>query len=470
MIHTTINEQVSLPKSRLYVNMQRRNEVIMNQSLDKNITTSVLLKFSFPTIISLIFIGLYTTIDGVFVSQLVGTDALSAINIILPLISVAIALGTMFGTGGSAVIAKKMGEEKTTQARENFSLLVVATFIVGITFSVVCFLFLSPLLKFLGADNTLLPYCWDYVIPTLLFFPFVIFSMLFQSFFIVAGKAHLGLCFSVLGGISNIVLDYILIKLVGLGIMGAAIATGIGYMIPSVIGFCYFIFNKKISLYLVRPKFDKQVIIRTFTNGSSELVTSLSIGVTTLLLNNILMKTLGSNGVASITIILYAYNLLSSAYIGYSIGIAPIISYNYGKQNTQRLKSIYKISLRAIFITSIITYMISIFTKSSLVSIFTPKGSDVYEIAINGYQLFATCFLFMGFNVFGSAMFTALSNGIVSAILSFLRTLLFVVIMALFLPQVIGENGIWLAIPMAELFGIIVTIFYFKKYKKVYEY
>lgn len=442
----------------------------MQNTLDRKISALSLFKFSLPTIVSMVFMGIYTTVDGVFVSRLVGTNALSAVNIVMPIITASIALGTMFGTGGSAVVALKMGQKKDNEAKQNFSLLVITSFVLSLVLAALGLLFISPILRFLGANDDIFVYCYEYALPTLILLPFSVFGMVFQVFFITAGKAGLGLTFSVMGGLSNIVLDYLLIAVFKLGISGAAIATGIGYSIPAFIGLFYFLFNRKGTLYLIKPKWDIKVLMKTCTNGASEMVTNLAMGVVTLLLNVTLMKMAGPDGVASITIILYAQLLLSSAYMGYAVGIAPIISYNYGKQDTKRLKKIYSISRRLILGASIFTFAASLIFAKPMVAIFSPAGTSVYEMAVHGYRLFAACFLFMGFNIYGSAMFTALSNGKVSAIISFLRTLVFVVAAVLLLPVILGIDGVWIAIPLAEFLGIMVTLHYFRKYKNIYHY
>lgn len=453
-----------------YLQLPWKEKIIMHSSLGTKITTGSLLRFAFPTIISMIFMGFYTTVDGMFVSRLVGTNALSAVNIMFPLITAALAVGTMLGAGGSAVVAKKMGEGKSQEARKNFSLLAIVSLVIGIALSAVSFLFLNPMIHFLGADDTLFVFCRDYAVPTLILLPAMLVSMMLQPFFIAAGKAPLGLVLSILGGVTNIVLDYVFIAIFGWGIAGAAAATGIGYTLTGILGILYFLLARKGSIYFVRPSLDFAVILKTCTNGSSEMITNLATGLTTLLMNNILMSMIGPDGVASITIILYAYTLLSSAYIGYSMGIAPIISYNYGKKDTDQLKKVYKISIRMILAASIATFIFSLLLSSLLVSIFTPKGTVVYNMAVEGFRMFSVCFLFMGFNVYSSAMFTALSNGMVSAIISFLRTLVFVVAASLLLPYLIGLNGVWLAIPVAELLGLGVTIYYFKTKKSYYHY
>lgn len=442
----------------------------MDNSLDKNISTGFLLKFALPSIIIMVFSSIYSIIDGIFVSNLIGTDALSAVNIIMPVITFTIAIGTMMSTGGNAIIAKKMGEKNSAEARSDFSLIIVIAISMSIVFCIIAFIFNKPLLGFLGANDAIYKYCYEYLIPTLIFLPFTLFAILFQTFFITAGKAHLGLIFSVVGGVSNIFLDYLLIKVMNIGIAGAAIATGIGYSIPGILGLLYFILQRKGSLYLVKPKFNFDTIKNTCINGSSEMVSTLSAGIVTLLLNNILMKMAGSDGVASITVILYVQMLLSAIYMGYSIGTAPLISFNYGKGDDIRLKRIYSISLKSISIFSIAVFIFGLTQTNVLVSLFVNEGTEVYNLASSGFKLFSFSFLFMGINIFASSLFTAFSNGKVSAILSFLRTLVFVVVLLLVLPTIIGVTGVWIAIPLAELLALIVSIYNFRKFKCIYNY
>lgn len=442
----------------------------MKHDLNQPVTAASMLRFSFPTILSMVFMGIYTTVDGVFVSQLIGTDALSSVNIIMPAINAAIAIGTMFGTGGNAIVAKRLGEGRAQTARENFSSILLSAGILSLIFTFLGLLFLEPVILFLGADKSLFSYCYDYALFTFLFIPFCVLAMVFQIFFITAGHARLGLFFSVAGGLSNMALDYILIHSQGLGIKGAAIATGVSYLIPTFAGLIFFACHRKGPLFFVKPNFRWRVIQRTCSNGASEMVTNLSMSVVTLLFNNIMMKMAGSDGVASITIILYAQYLLSSIYLGYSIGVAPIISYNYGCRDTYRLQKLYRISLIIIAVASFGTFILSLAFASPLVEIFSPKGSRVYDMAVYGFRLFSLCYLFMGFNIFGSALFTALSDGRTSAFLSFLRTLVFVILCALLLPLLIGMDGVWLSIPLAEFLGFLVTFFFFRQKRAVYQY
>ena len=442
----------------------------MNESLDRKITTGSLLRFAMPTIISNVFMGLYTTVDGVFVSRLVGTDALSAVNIMMPVIMFSNAVGAMLGSGGNAIIARKLGEGKQQEAREDLTFLSLIMVLSSIVLVVLGLIFIRPLIYFLGADEALYPYCYAYAIPSLVIMPLSIFGMMSQLTFISVGKPNLGLITSVMGGVTNMVLDYLLIAVFDMGIAGAAIATGMGFSVPALAGIFYFLFNRKGSLYFVRPKARPWVLLKSCTNGSSEMVTSLSNGVVTILFNNVLMRLAGADGVAAITIILYAHGILSSAYMGYAFGIAPVISYNYGKQDHEQLQAIYRISLRMIAVSSVCIFIISQLGADLLVGIFAGNNLAVRELALSGFRMFASCFLFIGFNIFSSAMFTALSNGRISAILSTCRNLVFIVIVTLLLPLFIGVTGVWLAIPVAELLGLGMTVYYFRKMKGKYHY
>lgn len=442
-----------------------------DNALDKNITAKSLFLFALPSIIGMVFMNLYTMVDGMFVSRLVGTDALSAINIVFPIIMTVIAISTMLSTGGNAIISKKMGERKEKEARRDFSTIVFISIALSFIISLLSFIFINPLLKFLGATDSIYSYCFNYAAISLIFLPATMFSIVFQTFFITIGKSNLGLTFTIIGGISNVILDYVFIKVLNFGISGAAIATGIGYSIPGLLGLAYFIFNRKNSLYIVKTKlFNLKLLSETCINGSSEMVSALSASIVTLLFNNILMKLIGVDGVAAVTVILYIQGLLVAVFMGYSMGCSPLISFNFGKKDNNRLHKIYKLSLIGILITSIFIFMFGVFKSNLLVSIFTSRGTNVYELSNIGLKIFSISFLFMGLNLFTSALFTALSNGKISAIISFLRSLVFIVISILTLPLLIGINGVWLSVPVAELLSLIVSIFYLKKYKSKYKY
>lgn len=438
--------------------------------LDQPITSKYLLLFALPTIISMLFTGLYSIVDGFFVSNFVSTDALSAVNLMMPIVLFSMAVGMMLGTGGIAVIARKLGEQKHQEAKENFSLLLGLSFLFSILISILAFIFLEPLLYLLGADASLYQLCYDYASIIIFILPFTIFSVLTQNAFIVSGKAHLSLVLAVLGGITNIILDYIFIVHLNMGISGAALATAIGYALPSIVGVLYFIFVRSNLLYLVKPTFDKTAIIESCINGSSEMINSLAIAITTLVFNLTMMSYLGADGVAALTISLYLMSIMTSIYMGYSVGIAPLTSYIYGKKEHLRLHKVVHSSLLIILLISIIVFVLSILLIPTLVGFFTPSTSPVYDIAIKGCMIFSISFLLMGFNLFVSSFFTSLSNGKLSAILSIARSFIFTLATILILPIFLDVTGIWLATPIAELLGLLLSFYYFFKMKKHYQY
>lgn len=294
--------------------------------LGKKFDLFSLLKFAAPTVVMLIFMSLYQMVDGVFVSRIVGENALSALNIVYPVPSIIIAISIMLATGGSAIIARNMGEGKNQEAKENFSFIVLIGFILSIGFLIIGLLFIQPIIYLLGATSELYAYCYDYLFILILSAPLAMFQMLFQSFFVTAGKPHLGLFLTGLGGIANIVLDYVFIKIFGLGVSGAAFATAIGYSIPGVFGLIYFTLNHKGTLYFVKPKFRSKVLLHCCVNGASEMVNNLAVAITTFLFNLLMLKYAGEVGVAAITIVLYAQFLMTSGFMGFASGISPIIS------------------------------------------------------------------------------------------------------------------------------------------------
>lgn len=442
----------------------------MSNILSKKFTAWTLLKFTAPTIIMMVFMSLYTMVDGVFVSNLIGEKALSAVNMVYPIQSILIAISFMFATGGSAVIAKKMGEGDKEQAKQIFSLIIAVSISIGFIVLILGLLFIEPIITTLGATEALYNYCYDYLSILILFSPLAMLQVLFQFLFVTAGKPNLGLISTVAGGIANVVLDYVFIVPLNMGIAGAALATGIGYSIPAIFGFLYFTFNKKNTLYFTKFKFNLKVLLEACSNGSSEMVTNLATAVTTFLFNIIMIAYLGENGVAAITIVLYAQFLLTAVYLGFSSGIAPILSYNYGEGNIGELKKIFKISMLFITISSICIFIFSIAFSPNIVNVFVTKDSEVFPIAMNGFLLFSISYLFTGFNIFASSMFTAFSNGKVSAIISFARTFIFIILGIMLLPKFMGVSGIWLAVPFAEILTLILSFFFIIKLRKFYQY
>lgn len=444
------------------------------RELNKPYTLKSLLGYAAPTIAVMLFVSIYTMVDGIFVARYVNATALSAINIFLPIYTVIFAIALMIGTGGSAIIAKKMGgENKYEEARSNFTFIVLCGIFIGLLISVLGLIFIRPLLEFLGAGSSeqLFEYTLTYGKIILLFSPFLIVQMMFENFFVTSGKPKLSLVITLFGGIVNIVLDYFFIVILDMEIKGAAIATVIGIVIPSSIGIAYFILSKNRGLYFVKPRIDGKVFLNTCLNGSSEMVTNLSSSVVTLAFNLLMLHYIGVDGVAAVTIMLYLMMFLTPVFMGYSVGIAPIISYKYGSQQINQLQFIVKKSLFIIGISSFAIVGLSYVLGPVLIEVMVGKGSNVYSIAIDGFRIFCISFLFMGLNIFTSMLFTALSNGKISAIISFLRTLVFVLIGLLLLPLIFGGvKGIWIAIPLAESLSIIVCIYFLIRKRKVYDY
>lgn len=434
----------------------------MSTSINQKFTPFSLIRFAFPSIVMMVLMSCYTIVDGVFISRYVGSDALSAANIVFPVINVIIAAGIMLATGGSAVVAKELGENKEKAAIEHFTWITAAGVILSVIITVITIVFADPISIALGSDAALLPYCRDYLRFIMLFAPACMLQTLFQAFFVTAGKPNLGLFLTVFAGIANAVLDYVFMGVLDFGIAGAAVATGIGQVIPSIIGIIYFCAVKK-GLRFARFKLDFSVLTAACLNGSSEMVNNLSQSIITFLLNIILMRLAGSDGVAAITILLYAQFFFNSFYIGFSLGVAPIFSFQYGAGNTKELRSIYKISNIFTIVSSFVILLISFVLADPVVSVFVERGTAVHRMAKEGFLIFMFSFLFSGFNIYSSSLFTSLSDGKTSAILSFSRTFAFNLIILLVLPNLIGLTGVWLAIPLAEFLTVFLCIFYHKK-------
>lgn len=441
----------------------------MNNNIAKEFNLISLIKFSFPTIIMMLFMSLYTIVDGVFISRIVGVNGLSAINIIEPLLNLFFGVGIMFGTGGSAIIAKKIGQKKDEEANGDLSLIVITIVVISMIMSIFSVLFLDKIINFLGASEILFGYCHDYLNIYLRFAPLLMLQLVFSSLFVTAGKPNLGLFFTVLAGITNIILDYVFMVPLSMGIKGAAWGTVIGYMIPTTSGLIFFIINKK-GLHFSKIDKNPKVITEAMFNGASEMVGHISMCITNWMFNISLMKMLGENGVAAISLLLYAQFLFNSMYMGFSSGVAPIFSYNFGSENKKQLQKAFKNSIRIILVSVICIFILSLLFSSKVVTIFIPVNSEVYPIATRAYLLFSITFLFSGFNIFASAMFTALSNGKVSAIISFMRTFVFISGAIMLLPLFIGVDGMWLAIPTAEILALMVSLFFIIKEKNRYNY
>ncbi len=443
-----------------------------NNPLAKQFTMKSLLTYTLPSVCMMIFMSTYTIIDGMFVANLVGEDALAAINIVFPLFGILFAVSLMFATGGNAIIARLLGEGKEREANEFLSVLYILGALLGILLSVLGFSFPEQTLELLGVNDVLYPYARDYLLSLCVFAAPVIFQVFAQSFFVTTGRPMLGFGVCVMGGVTNIVLDYIFISphLLDLGISGAGLATGLGNVLPGLFGMGYFALNKKSNLHFVLPKLNLKRLLHSMSNGMSELVNSLSLSITTIMFNFILMDLAGETGVATISVILYIQQFQTAIYFGYTIGVAPIIAYKYGNNDKN---SLYKIMRQSLVIVSMASVLIIVFTLLFLedaVSIFIAHTSPTFDMAKTGLLLFMPSYLFMGYNIFASSMFTAFSNGKVSAVISIMRSLVFIVLMLMILPNILGITGVWLAIPIAELFSFFISLYFFMAGRTVYGY
>lgn len=440
--------------------------------LASQFNTKSLLGYVMPSVLMMVFMSTYTIVDGLFVANLVGEDALAAVTVVWPVFSVVLALGLMFATGGTAVMGRLMGEGKGQEARSFLTLLYIIGIGLGLLITTLIYLFPNTILDFLKAEGDLRPYGFDYLLSMGLLCTSFFLQVYVQSFFALAGKPMVGFLACFAGGLGNIAMDYLFIspQLLNLGIAGAGFATGLGNCIPAVFSLVYFSVQRKGTLYFQTPVFHRKMLGRSMFNGLSELVTQLSTAVTILLFNVILLDLVGNAGVASISMILYIQMIQTAIYFGYSIGVAPIISYQYGAGDQAGLRTVLTISFRFIAVASLVVIAGSLLLDDQAVSIFISPHSPTFEMAKAGLRLFSIAYLFMGINIFMSAVFTALSNGAVSALLSLSRTLVFLVGALLVLPHILGINGVWLAVPIAELLTCFVSLYCYKTYKKVYGY
>ena len=442
----------------------------MKIQLSEHFTYKKLIKFTIPTIIMMIFTSIYGIVDGIFVSNCVGSDAFAAVNLIMPILMILGAIGFMIGTGGSALVSKIIGEGQNEKANQYFSMLIYLLIITGIILTVIGIIFLKPIASLLGAEGTMLNDCVIYGRTILIALTSFLLQNCFQSFLIVAEKPTMGLIISIIAGITNMILDFLFMFVFKMGVFGAALATGISQFIGGVVPFVYFIRENNTPLKLIKTKFDWRAINKACINGSSEMLTNISLSLVNILYNIQLMKFIGADGIVAYGIIMYVGFIFIGTYVGYSIGSAPIISYHYGAENKAELKNLFNKSLKLMGITSLIMTILAEISAKPLASIFVSYDKELLEMTTIAIRLYSISYLISGFNIFSSAFFTALNNGLVSAIISFLRTLLFQVSTIVVMPLILGVNGIWLSIVVAEVFSLIISGIFLAKNRKKYEY
>jgi len=442
----------------------------MNIQLSNHFTYRKLLRFTLPSMIMMIVTSIYGVVDGLFVSNFVGSNAFAAVNLILPFVMIFGAVGFMLGTGGSALVAKTLGEGDTIKANQIFSMLIYVLIGFGVICTILGIVFLKPIAILLGATPELLSDCVTYGAVLLLSLTAFMMQTTFQTFFVVAEKPNMGLIISIVSGLTNIVLDFLFILVFQWGVVGAAAATGISQVVGGIIPFVYFLRKNDSTLRLTRPVWNGTALLQSCTNGSSEMITNLSLSLVNMLYNFQLMKLVGVNGVAAYGIIMYVSFIFSGVFMGFSFGSAPIISYHYGAKNHSELKNIFKKSLVIIGGSAFILTLIAEILAMPLAKIFVGYDAELQAVTSYALRLFSLSFLFSGVNIFASAFFTALNNGVVSAFISILRSLVFQVIMILWLPVFFGVNGIWLAVVVAELMTLVITLTMFAMKKKRYHY
>ena len=415
----------------------------MGKSLNRRITPWSLLSFAAPSIIMMVFMSLYTIVDGIFVSRFVGSNALSSLNIVYPVVNVAIAIAMMLASGGNAIISKYLGEGNKKRACESLTQFVTVCILVSLVIVVISQMFLTEISRLLGSNEVLLADCKSYLGMVSLFIPACMLQTLFQMYLVTAGRPTMGLLLMIGAGIVNAVLDYVLIVICDMGVAGAALARGIGQCIPAIAGLVFFMFSKG-ELRFTGFKLSLRELGHACYNGSSEMVS-------------------GEAGVAAISILLYGQFLFNAFYLGFTIGISPIVGFQYGAKNKKKLRSIYKIAFLFVAVSAIILTVIAEALATWIITVFTHDPAT-FELAEIGFKIFAINFLFSGLNITSSGFFTALSNGKVSAIISFSRTFIFTVLSLLILPHFLKIYGAWLAVPIAEAVTLLVTVPFHKVY------
>ena len=439
-------------------------------SLSDHFTYGRLFRFALPSVVMMVFTSIYGVVDGYFVSNFVGKTPFAAVNLIMPYLMILGTLGFMFGAGGSALVGKTLGEGDRPRANAIFSLLVYASLALGILVTAVGILVLRPVAALLGAEGEMLENCVTYGRIILLALPAFMLQLEFQIFFVTAERPRLGLIFTVVAGVTNMVLDALLVGILSLGLVGAALATALSQVVGGVGPFIYFAMKNGSLLRLGRTRLMISPILRSLFNGSSELMSNVSMSLVGMLYNLRLIAYAGEDGVAAYGVLMYVNFIFVSAFIGYTIGISPIISYHFGADNRPELSNLRKKSVSAVLISSLAMFISAILLARPLASVFVGYDAALLAMTVRGFYIFSLSFLFAGLSILGSAFFTALNNGLVSGVMSFLRTLVFQTAAVLLLPIALGLDGIWLSIVVAELCAASVCVLLLVCLRKRYGY
>lgn len=444
----------------------------MNIKLSDHFTYKKLIKFTIPSIAMMIFTSVYGVVDGFFVSNYAGKTPFAAVNLIMPILMIMATVGFMFGTGGTAIVAKTLGMGDKEKANKYFSLFVYTACAVGVVLAILGIIFIRPIAVLLGAEGELLENCVIYARIILVVLPFYVLQLLFQSFFITAEKPQLGLIVTISSGVTNIILDAVLVILLPqeYKFAGAAVATAMSQVVGGIVPLFYFGRKNTSILRLGKTDIDGKAIVKACVNGSSEFMSNVSMSIVSILFNRQLLKFAGENGIAAYGVMMYVSMIFSAAFIGYSIGTSPVIGYNDGAGNHKELQGILRKSLRIIGIFGISMTLAAELLAGPLAKLFVGYDADLMELTVSGFRIFAVSFLFMGFAIFGSGFFTALNDGLTSAIISFLRTLVFEVAAVLILPLIWEINGIWASVVAAEVMAVVLAAVFLVAKRKKYHY
>lgn len=418
-----------------------------------------LARFALPSIAAMVFMGLYTLVDVMLVARFVSTDAMAAINIATPAINLVVGFATMLATGSNAIVSARMGANDLTGARRDFTSITLFALSASLAVALLGTAFAEPLARFLGATEQLAPLCAAYLGIILAFTPASMLQTLFQNYVIAAGRPAMGCGMAVRCGMANIAFDYLFIAVLGWGIAGAAWGTVIGYTIAGATGASFFL-SRKDGLHFSRPRLGCACIVllgKSCANGVSEMVGQAAAAVTTLMFNTVMVQLIGENGVAAVTVIIYAQFMVSTIFIGFSMGCAPVIAFNFGACNRTTLRRVFRSCLLCVGAASVAASLLSLAGAPAVACLFAPEGHEVNQLASDGLRLFSASFLFAGTNLFASAAFTALSNGALSALISFLRPFGLVPAALLVLPGMLGVTGVWVAVPIAEAITFVVS-------------
>ncbi|MDO4467976.1 MAG: MATE family efflux transporter [Bacillota bacterium] len=442
----------------------------MRIQLHEHFTWEKLIRFTFPSIVMMIFTSIYVVVDGFFVSNFAGKTAFSAINLVYPAFALIDAIAFMMEAGGVAIVGKELGEGNRDQANRTFSQVIYTVLIFSIFMMIPGFLFLKDLSYLLGASEEMIGYCMVYGRILLFALPFRMSQYIFQAFFIAAEKSNLGLWVTLGAGVTNMILDALLVAVLKWGLLGACIATVLAQMVGGLLPFLYFLFPNDSLLQLTKTSFQKSVLIKSTTNGLSELVGNLAYSTIFILYNWRLIHLIGEDGVAAYGVIQYIVYIFAAFYYGYTVGVSSLVSYNFGAQNFAELKNLYRKSLVCMIVTGIGILLVNMIFADFFSRVFVGYDASLYELTRWALKCYSFAFIVYGINVFGSSFFTALNDGIVSGILSFTRLFIFEIGCVFILPLFFGVDGIWFSKLVSEILGLIITLCAFTKYKKKYHY